>query len=141
MSNENTGSDPQGPDYGKSEGEPVPPPPPTPPTTPPPPPQASYAPPPQQPPPYGQPVVAGQPYYGNAQPKSKLVAGILGILLGGFGVHRFYLGYTTIGIIQIIVTIFTCGIGAIWGLIEGIMILVGASGFTTDANGVPLSDN
>lgn len=71
--------------------------------------------------------------------KSKLAAGLLGIFLGGFGVHRFYLGYVGIGIAQIAVTIVTCGIGAIWGFIEGILILTG-SGITTDAQGRPLGD-
>lgn len=66
--------------------------------------------------------------------RSKLVAGLLGIFLGGFGVHRFYLGYTGIGIAQIVVTLATCGVGAIWGLIEGILILVGST-ITTDAEG------
>ena len=71
--------------------------------------------------------------------KSKLVAGLLGIFLGGFGVHRFYLGYTQIGVIQIIVTIVTCGLGSIWGLVEGILILTG-SGIKEDAEGRPLVD-
>jgi TM2 domain-containing membrane protein YozV len=71
--------------------------------------------------------------------KSKLLAGLLGIFLGGFGVHRFYLGYIGIGIAQIIVTLCTCGAGAIWGLIEGIMVLVG-SGITTDAEGRTLKE-
>ena len=53
----------------------------------------------------------------------KLVAGICGILLGGFGVHKFILGYTTEGIIQIVITLVTCGIGSIVGLIEGIIYL------------------
>ena len=70
--------------------------------------------------------------------KSRIAAGVLGIVLGGLGVHRFYLGYTGIGIAQIILTICTCGIGAIWGFIEGIMILVGA--INTDAQGRPLCD-
>ena len=48
-------------------------------------------------------------------------------LPGGFGVHRFYLGFTKIGVIQIIVTIFTCGIGSLWGFVEGILYLVGAN--------------
>ena len=72
-------------------------------------------------------------------PKSKIVAGILGILIGGLGIHRFYLGYIGIGIAQIVVTLLTFGFGAIWGFIEGILILVG-SGITTDAQGRPLSD-
>jgi TM2 domain-containing membrane protein YozV len=121
------------------------------PTTPLPPPAWQQPPPPppgyQQPPPgYGWAPGYGQPgpAYGMAaydpQAKSKLAAGLLGIFLGGFGVHRFYLGYTTIGIVQIVVTIFTCGIGSLWGFVEGILYLVGANGYTTDATGRPLRD-
>ncbi|MSW45861.1 MAG: NINE protein [Actinobacteria bacterium] len=73
-------------------------------------------------------------------PKSRTTAGILGILLGGFGVHRFYLGYTSIGLLQILVTLLTCGVGSVWGLVEGILILVRNENFLTDANGVPLID-
>ena len=123
-----------------------------------PPPQPGYAPPqpgyaaPPQPgyapqPAYGaQPGYAPQPY---AKPtvgpdgrplKSKMTAGLLGIFLGSIGVHRFYLGYAGIGIAQIVVTIVTCGIGAIWGLIEGILILTGSPSFSTDAEGRPLAD-
>lgn len=85
-----------------------------------------------------------QPYYGqqmqqvNPNAKSKMAAGLLGIFLGGWGVHNFYLGNTGRAVAQIIVTIVTCGIGSIWGLIEGIMILTGS--INTDANGVPLKD-
>jgi TM2 domain-containing membrane protein YozV len=53
----------------------------------------------------------------------KIVAGICGILLGGFGVHKFVLGYTTEGIIQIVITLVTCGAGSIIGLVEGIIYL------------------
>ncbi len=53
----------------------------------------------------------------------KLVAGLCGILLGGFGVHKFILGYTTEGIIQIVITFVTCGVGSIVGLVEGIIYL------------------
>ena len=70
--------------------------------------------------------------------KSKMAAGLLGIFLGGWGIHNFYLGYTGKGIAQIFVTLFTCGFGAIWGLIEGIMILTGS--INTDAEGNPLVD-
>ena len=57
----------------------------------------------------------------------KIVAGILGILLGGLGIHKFYLGYTTAGIIMLVVSIVSCGfvapiISSI-GLIEGILYL------------------
>jgi len=53
----------------------------------------------------------------------KMVAGICGILVGSLGVHKFILGYTTEGIIQIVITIVTCGVGGIVGLIEGIIYL------------------
>ena|SRR6266850_8135620 len=53
----------------------------------------------------------------------KLVAGICGILLGAWGVHKFILGYTTEGIIQIVITLVTCGIGGIVGIVEGIIYL------------------
>jgi TM2 domain-containing membrane protein YozV len=70
--------------------------------------------------------------------KSKLAAGLLGIFVGGFGVHRFYLGYVGIGIVQIIVTLITCGVGALWGFIEGIVIIAG--GWPKDAQGLPLKE-
>jgi TM2 domain-containing membrane protein YozV len=70
--------------------------------------------------------------------KSKIAAGLLGIFLGGWGIHRFYLGYTTIGIIQIVVTLITLGFGGLWGFIEGIMILTG--NINKDAKGQPLKD-
>ena len=73
----------------------------------------------------------------GAKQKSKLVAGLLGILLGGLGVHNFYLGYIGKGIAQICLS-FCFGIGYIWGLIEGILILVGK--IDRDANGILLTD-
>ena len=90
-----------------------------------------------QPAPYPPPAPGGYPVaqpgaafgvdaYGRPlSDKSKIVAGILGILLGSFGVGRFYLGYTNIGVLQLVVSVVTCGIGSIWGLIDGIMILMG----------------
>ncbi len=97
---------------------------------------------------YGPPAAA----YQDPTAKSKLVAGLLGILLGGLGIHRFYLGYTNIGIAQLATDIigwvllpFTCGISLIfimaahlWGLVDGIMILTGS--INTDAQGKPLRD-
>ncbi|MDR7372951.1 TM2 domain-containing protein [Flavobacterium aquidurense] len=53
----------------------------------------------------------------------KIVAGIFAILLGYLGIHKFYLGYTKEGVIQIILTFF-CGIGAIIGIVEGILYLL-----------------
>jgi TM2 domain-containing membrane protein YozV len=57
----------------------------------------------------------------------KTAAGICGILLGGFGVHKFILGLTTPAVIMLVVSVATCFIAypvmAIIGLIEGIMYL------------------
>lgn len=76
--------------------------------------------------------------------KSKMAAGLFGIFLGSLGVHNFYLGYTTKGIIQILLTFFgACliigpAVSGIWGLVEGILILSGS--INEDAYGVPLRD-
>lgn len=148
--NQSPGPDPAAPPAGSPTSS-TPPPPPSP-QSPPPPPGAGS--PPQGPPPPAPGYAPGAPGYPPPAPgyvgtppypgydpyaKSRLVAGLLGIFLGGLGVHRFYLGYTGIGVTQIIVTIVTCGIGSIWGLIEGIMILAN-SGITTDAQGRPLRE-
>ena len=54
----------------------------------------------------------------------KLPAGILAILLGAFGVHKFYLGYTKEGVIMLVISLLTCGtVCSIIGIIEGIMYL------------------
>lgn len=72
------------------------------------------------------------------------MAGLFGIFLGGFGVHRFYLGYTGIGVVMLLLTVLSLGIlgvvSAVWGLIEGILILAKSDSFLTDARGVPLRD-
>ena len=74
--------------------------------------------------------------------KSKLVAGLLGILLGSLGAHNFYLGYTNKAVAQLLMSILSAGILAIvahaWGLVEGILILVGK--IDKDAKGNPLTD-
>ena len=57
--------------------------------------------------------------------KSKLVAGLLQIFLPSFGVGRFYLGYTNIGLLQIAASFFTCGVGVLWPFIDGFMIIAG----------------
>ena len=68
--------------------------------------------------------------------RSKLVAGLLQIFLGGFGVGRFYTGHTSIAIAQIAVTFFTCGFGALWPLVDGIIMLTSES--PRDVDGKPL---
>ena len=61
---------------------------------------------------------------GNAGGENKkVIAGILAIVIGSLGIHKFILGYTKEGIIQIIITFVTCGIGGLIGLIEGIIYL------------------
>ena len=74
------------------------------------------------------------------------MAGILGILLGAFGVHNFYLGYTGKGIAQLLVTVLSLGflswVSAIWGFVEGVLILVSLPGtqWHQDARGIALRD-
>ena len=67
------------------------------------------------------------------------MAGALAILLGMFGVHRFYLGFKGIGTIQLLLTVGSLGflalIVGIWAFIEGILCFVGAM---RDADGLPL---
>ncbi|AIL46761.1 TM2 domain-containing protein [Elizabethkingia anophelis] len=55
--------------------------------------------------------------------EKKLVAGILGILIGYLGIHKFYLGYTKAGIIQLIASVVTCGVAGIISFVEGIIYL------------------
>lgn len=74
--------------------------------------------------------------------KSKLVGGLLAIFVGTLGIHNFYLGYTSKGVTQLLMTILSCGILSvvtyIWSLVEGIYILTGK--IDTDAKGIKLTD-
>jgi len=56
--------------------------------------------------------------------KNKVVAALLALFLGGFGVHHFYLGSTMAGVICIAATWLTCGFGVILPFIEFIMLLI-----------------
>lgn len=75
---------------------------------------------------------------GVGQPKSRLVYILLAIFLGSLGIHNFYAGYTTIAVIQLIVSLAggacTCGVSsgcvAIWAIVEAIIK-------DKDASGVP----
>ena len=82
---------------------------------------------------YGQPVVAGAP-------KQWLVALLLAFFLGPFGIHNFYLGYTTKGIIQLVLTITLIGVpvSGIWAFIDFIMLIMRSGDYATDAQGQPL---
>ena len=68
-------------------------------------------------------------------PRSRVTAGLLQIFLGGFGIGRFYLGYTGIALGQLF-TFPIFFLGGVWGFIDGILILCGQ--ITHDANGVPI---
>ncbi len=70
-------------------------------------------------------------YISSLPRKNKLVALLLAFFLGVVGAHRFYLGYTGIGIAQIL----TFGGLGVWVLIDIILILTGS---LKDSNGQPL---
>lgn len=96
-------------------------------------------------PPQYQPQAGMEPPPGYIQ-KSRIAAGILAIVLGTYGVHSFYLGNTSRGLMQLLISILgsvlTCGLSAIamaiWGILDGIKLLDGR--INTDANGVYLKD-
>ena len=98
-------------------------------------PPASFPPIAPPPPPLGVPGV-------NMAAKSRLAAGLFGVLLGALGIHNFYLGYTGRGLAQLLISILSCGwlmpVSWLWGLIEGVLIFTGST--ATDAKGVPLRD-
>ena len=57
----------------------------------------------------------------------KILAGILAIILGSLGIHKFVLGYTTEGLIMLLVSVLSCGTLAVFmtiiGIIEGIIYI------------------
>ena len=86
------------------------------------------------------------PYRYALRRKSKAAAGLLGIFLGCFGFHNFYLGYTGRAVAQLLITLLSIGlfapVSALWGFIEGIVILCARPGqppWGVDARGVPLT--
>lgn len=104
-----------------------------PPQYPPPPPAGAYYDPAA---PYGRHPLTGEPF----SEKSKLVAGLLQLLglLGLVGIGRMYLGQVGLGILQLVVGLVTCGIGAfIWGIVDAVLILTDK---VRDPQGRPLRD-
>jgi len=59
----------------------------------------------------------------GAGAEKKVLAGVLGVLLGSLGVHRFVLGDVSGGLLRILITVGTCGFGSVIGLVEGIIYL------------------
>ena len=97
------------------------------------------------------PVYGDIPSYGMEPPagykqKSRLAAGVLGILGGTLGLHNFYLGHNQRGLTQLLLSLLgsalTCGISLIfvmiWGITEGVKIL--EHRINTDAYGILLKD-
>ena len=78
--------------------------------------------------------------FNSSTPKSRIVAGLLGIFLGGLGVHNFYLGNNKKAVIQLVLCLLGCcsgvsaAISCIWGFIEGILILAGNINIDGDGN-------
>lgn len=91
---------------------------------------------------YGQPAY-GQPAYGQpvvGAPKQWIVALLLAFFLGPFGIHNFYLGYTTKGIIQLVISLTVVGliVTGIWAFIDFIMLIMRSGSYACDAQGQPL---
>jgi TM2 domain-containing membrane protein YozV len=78
--------------------------------------------------------------------KSRLAAGLLGIFLGSFGVHNFYLGFTGKAVAQLLLSVLGWIIvigpvaAGIWGLVEGILILTASPSYQFDAKGISLRE-
>ncbi len=59
----------------------------------------------------------------QSKENKKILAGLLALFVGYLGIHKFILGYQKEGIIQIIISVVTCGLGGIIPFIEGIIYL------------------
>lgn len=72
-------------------------------------------------------AIAPPPVPSNPRASNKIAAGVCGIILGGFGVHKFILGYTGAGVIMLLASLLSCGVlypvMHIIGLVEGIVYL------------------
>lgn len=64
-----------------------------------------------------------------APEKDRIVAGILAILLGCLGIQYFYCGKNSAGVICILISLLSCGIGAavleLLTIIQGVLMLTG----------------
>jgi TM2 domain-containing membrane protein YozV len=80
---------------------------------------------------YNPPSAAETPLY--IQRRSRLTYILLGVLLGAFGGHNFYAGYTKRAVIQLLVTVLSCFFG---GIISWIWAIVEVCTVTQDDDGV-----
>lgn len=84
----------------------------------------------------------------NTSAKNKMIAGLLAIFVGTFGIHNFYLGNNSRGVVQILITVFGSFVFVgpfiveVWAIIEGVLILTSKKGskWHEDANGLELQD-
>jgi TM2 domain-containing membrane protein YozV len=77
---------------------------------------------------FQHPGVPQQPWYpqgAHPVPKyNRVTLGVVAILVGWLGIHKFMLGQTTAGIIMLLISLFTCGmVSSVIGLVEGILYL------------------
>lgn len=68
--------------------------------------------------------------------KYRYLAAALALVLGGAGIHRLYLGYYWIALMQLALTFVTGGFGLLWGFIEAVLLFGGQ--MHKDAKGRPL---
>lgn len=79
--------------------------------------------------PYSSPAPPNMPVsgYPHSSDPNRLAAALLAIFLGSFGIHKFYLGYKSAGVIMLLITLLTCGLGGlvmnVIGIIEGIIYI------------------
>lgn len=92
-------------------------------------------------------IIISEVSEGKASTKSKVLAGLLGVFLGGLGIHNFYLGHTGKAVIQLLIgvlgwIVLMGWIANLWGFIEGIVILTSKKGSSwhQDSQGLELED-
>lgn len=99
---------------------------------------------------WGQPAEAVPPHAWQMQPgpapyqRSMIAAALLAFFLGIFGVHNFYLGHTSRGVVQLLLTVLSLGflsfVPLVWSYVEAVLILTRSGSYAYDAEGVPLAN-
>ena len=95
---------------------------------------------------YGEPDGYGRFEYGQGgchqPPRQLLIVVILALFAGLFGLHNFYLGHTSRGLVQLLVSVCTLGFAApfvwLWAVVELILIVTRSGSYAFDAFGRPL---